>query len=101
MSVQGIAYGQSITQDSIYYTIEQDKRCLECLINKSKKDTIIIKLEKALDIDSVIIQKHELSIINLRTESKEKDSKISKFKRQRKPAFIIGILLGLASQLLF
>jgi hypothetical protein len=38
--------GQSTILDSctgIHYTVNQDKRCNECLINKAKKDSIILR----------------------------------------------------------
>ena len=61
----GIVYGQSLTLDNdscICYTDNQDKRALECLINKSERDSLlqnqalqILNYKSVLDKDSKII----------------------------------------------
>lgn len=91
-----IVYDQSLIQDScICYTEKQDIRCLECLINAPKKDTIIKNLKKVVSIDSTIISKHELSIIKLRTDNKNQEVKIGKLEKNRIRLFSIGLGLGL------
>lgn len=97
LGVSVTALGQSSTQDScICYTESQDIRCLECLINAPKKDAIIIDLKEILKIDSTIIQNHELTVINLRTDNNKKDNKILKLKKNRIFYSIFGAILGFA-----
>ena len=89
ISTQGIVLGQSSTQDSIFYTENQDKRCLECLINAPKKDSII-KLRK----DFIIYQESEL-------KKSWKDTEKWKAKAKKAPIFwgaggvIAGILISI------
>jgi len=94
-------YSQTTCDTLKCFTYTEAKRIISDLNQLPKKDSIISKLEKVILTDSVIIQKHEVSIINLRTSNKVKEDKILKIKRHRKPIFILGVLLGLATQLLF
>lgn len=95
-------YAQSLTQDStgVYYTAQQDKRCLECLINAPKKDTIIKDLKQVIKIDSTIIEKHENNLIILRNENREQQNKIANLLKNRKYLFIFGALTGLLTHFL-
>ena len=96
-------YAQSSTPDStgVYYTAQQDKRCLECLINAPKKDTIIKDLKRVVSIDSVIIMKHEANLIILRNENRQKENKIGQLKKNRKYLVIFGAITGLLTQIFF
>ena len=95
---KGTVYAQYLTLDScICYTEKQDVRCLECLINEPKKDNIIKNLKEVVKTDSIIIQKHELTVIKLRTDNKNKESKINKLKGNRIKLFLSGLGFGLLS----
>ena len=85
-----IAFAQSLTQNDtlncwcdslIPYTDKQDKRCLECLINEPKKDSLI-------SLHEVFIKEQSEEIQLLR---KNKAMLI----RKRKNAFYIGGAVGI------
>lgn len=85
-----IVYGQQLTQDScICYTDTQDKRCLECLVNKPKQDSIILAQK-----NYIIFQENTLL---------QEQRKTEKAKRTQKLMFygggIVGILIGVFTTL--
>lgn len=97
-----IAYGQSLTPDScIYYTPEQDIRCLKCLINEPKKDSIIVK-------QSAIIQNLKKEVVNYTEQINTLDTlvaqknnqintvslKLEKVKKRNKTNLISGLSIG-------
>ncbi len=56
----GTVYAQSTIPDScICYTDIQDMRCLECLINASKKDSLIAEHESFIKYQEATIYKSE------------------------------------------
>lgn len=84
----GTVYAQSSTLDSlkcdslgIFYTDKQDKRCLECLINEPKKDSLI-SLQEVFAAE----QAEEIVLLRKRNEM---------LKRKRRNAFFIGGGIGI------
>jgi hypothetical protein len=65
------------------------------------QDTIIKNLKVVISNDSVIIEKHRNQIISLKDKNLNLQEERNKFKNRIKPAFLFGLLLGLASQLIF
>lgn len=81
IGAQGIVFGQSSIQDScICYTDKQDKRCLECLINAPKKDSIIN------------LQNEHISILNKKLNKSYREilDRQEKLKRTR----VLGPIIG-------
>lgn len=103
------AYGQScLDNDSlIHYTDEMDKSCLECLINKPKKDSLISNLSlQLIHLKNSIIIKDTL-VSNLRTSNEQKEFKINKLtlsndktKRMAKFGTIGGVCAGVVGTIL-
>jgi hypothetical protein len=69
----GILYAQNITPvdtSGVWYTNKQDIKCLICLVNEPKKDSIIIEQTRFINFqDSTII---ELSDLNAKQKRKTK-----------------------------
>lgn len=77
------AYGQSSIPDScICYTENQDKRCLECLINQPKKNQLI--KNKELEIEQLEIEISEYKKQKLINEERVKElgENLSKTKKR-------------------
>ena len=76
----GILYGQSLTPvdtSGVWYTEKQDIRCLICLVNEPKKDSIILEHYNFIQFqDSTIIKLTELNTV--------------KTKRNKRNAYIFG-----------
>lgn len=69
--------GQNTIRDSVYYTHKQDVRCLICLVNEQRKDSIILEQSNFIEFqDSTII---ELTYLNA-----------TKTKRNKRNAYIFG-----------
>ena len=87
----GILYAQSTIQvdtSGVWYTHNQDIRCLICLVNEQKKDSIILEQDNFIKFqDSTIIKLNSLN-----------DSKSIKNKRKTKiiaaGSGVIGFLFG-------
>lgn len=69
----GILYAQSLTpvdSSGVWYTDKQDIRCLICLVNEPKKDSIILAQSNFIEFqDSTIL---ELSDLNQKQAVKSK-----------------------------
>ena len=97
LGMNGIVYGQSLTQDScICYTDKQDLNCLRCLLSEVKKDSIL----SIREIQIKAVRKDYLDCVDiveeLRLESILKDEEIVKLKTHRKILLSIsGGLVGL------
>ena len=65
-------YGQFITRDTtgIFYTDKQDMRCLECLVNAPKKDSIISTQYNFIQFQDTTIVKMNLDLVELQRKSK-------------------------------
>lgn len=104
------ASGQSLTQcnDSlIHYTDKQDKKCLECLINSPKKDSLISNYTKQVYNLKLINKNNHILVTDLTNSNKEKDEankKISlhlvRSRRLTKVSLIGGIGVGLIGGIL-
>lgn len=96
-----IACSQTTSQtDSVCFSYEQARMILQDLTKVKSQDTIISNLKVIVKNDSTIIEKHRNQIINLKSENSELETKVAKEKKKVKPAFLFGLLLGLASHLL-
>jgi len=98
----------SIHPDScICYTDDQDKRCLECLINSSKKDSLLQNQKlQILNFKKVVLNSEEQKII-LNNLILDKDKEIVRSNRRAKllgmvvkigmpGAALGGLLVGLS-----
>lgn len=82
-------YAQSSIQDStalcsdslIHYTDKQDKNCLECLINASRKDSMIV-------LNNILLEEQSSELQLLRNN-------VQTLKRRKKNAFYIGAGVGI------
>jgi len=78
IALSGTAFAQSTIRDdsTVVYTIEQDVRCLKCLISAPKKDSLIERYKDLNSYKDTIIagQINEIVTLNeeLDTEVKEK-----------------------------
>jgi len=64
-------YGQPLIPDScICYTDLQDMRCLECLINTPKKDSIIIEQTRFIEYQGTIITENAIQLKELERKKK-------------------------------
>lgn len=61
----GILYGQSLTpvdSSGVWYTDKQDIRCLICLVNEPKKDSIILEQTNFIELqENTIVELNELN----------------------------------------
>ena len=90
LKLNGTLCGQSTIQSDtsgVWYTRKQDIRCLECLINEVKKDSLIIMYKKN---DSINNQMLNTAIKNIET------LKTSKAKIKRKFTFTTILLSFIA-----
>ena len=91
---------QAILTDSLKcFTYEEARQIITDLQQLPIKDSIISRLDSK--IDSNIIKSHEIVIQKQGKDLIEKDSRISKMKKNRKLLIIFGSIIGLATQLLF
>ncbi len=76
-----------------------DKKCLECLINKPKKDSLISNYSLQILNFKTVIKNNDVIIADLENEGEKKDKEIHSLSlgliRQKRLARI-GILGGLA-----
>ncbi len=94
--------GQSLIHpdcEGIHYTDEQDKRCLECLINTVKKDSLNQNLQlQILNFKEVVRNDRELKLmLNNKVSVLEKDLNITRTKlkiSKRLTMFGVPIALG-------
>lgn len=108
--LSGTQYGQSTTHNDttgIIYTDAQDKRCLECLVNSPKKDSVIklLKLnanDYIMTIDNVEKQKAVLADLSaqLKSDNTMLQKKIARQKKAKRINLMIGFAGGLGSALL-
>lgn len=89
----------ALSQDSLggkWYTLEQRKQCIKCLMNEPIKDSIIairetqvIELKEAFDGCSAVVNDQRIQLM-------VKDDEINKLRRHRKALLgVSGGLLGL------
>ena len=85
----------------VFYTNNQDKRCLECLINSPKKDSLISNYGLQIVNFCSVITKQEVMIGDLEKVGLEKDEKIvklnlhlSRSRRLVKLTGIAGVAIG-------
>lgn len=112
--MNGIVYGQfstrdnKIEKDSIFYTDKQDARCLQCLDNEVKKDTIlnaqkrnIERLKESLKIknEEVLYFKKELEVET--KISKDLSLDLSDCLKSKKRGVIISFSVGLVGGIVF
>ena len=91
--LSGTVLGQSITQDSVYYTTQQDIKCLECLMQTTLKDSLISQYKSnELAADTII---NYLQFANGELTTEIEDNKVE-LKKRRKNVFK-GTLFGLVS----
>jgi hypothetical protein len=97
VSLNGIAYGQSLIQDSttqdtcICYTDRMDINCLDCLINQPYKDSSIVSLKGITSEQGKVI---DILKYNLSEEKKgRKKTAIRSGLIGGIMGFIIGLLL--------
>lgn len=103
------AYGQNcLDNDSlIHYTDEMDKKCLECLVNKPKKDSLISNLSLQILNFKTIIGNHETITKDLEDQNEKQGEEIhslslslSRQKRLVKIGVLGGVGVGLVGGLL-
>ena len=84
IGITAIAYGQPSTPrdtcTGIHYTDAQDMRCLECLVNAPKKDSIVLEQKKFIEYQEGVIKE----------AWKDRD----KAKKKKKNSTIIGASIG-------
>jgi hypothetical protein len=118
LSTKSIVVSQAILTDSSHFgnildsriancdslkcfTYEQARQIITDLQQLPIKDSIISRLNSIIKIDSNIIKSHEIIIQKQGKDLIEKDSRISKMKKNRKLLIIFGSIIGLGTQLLF
>lgn len=102
MTLPEIVLGSTITLNNdscICYTTSQDKRCLECLINTVKKDSLNQNLQlQILNFKEVVRNDRELKLmLNNKVSVLEKDLNITRTKlkiSKRLTMFGVPIALG-------
>mgnify|MGYP003653457246 CR=1 FL=1 len=102
MTLPEIVLGSTITLNNdscICYTTSQDKRCLECLINTVKKDSLNQNLQlQILNFKEVVSNDRELKLmLNNKVSVLEKDLNITRTKlkiSKRLTMFGVPIALG-------
>jgi len=103
------AYGQNcLDNDSlIHYTIEMDKKCLTCLINSPKKDSLIqnsaiqiYNLKEAFKKMQVIQDDDEQTKAKLNEENQKINLHLTKARRNVKIFGVGGIVIGVVAVLL-
>ena len=93
---------QAILTDSLKcFTYEEARQIITDLQQLPIKDSIISRLDSIIKIDETIIKSHEIVIQKQGKDLIEKDSRISKMKKNRKLLIIFGSIIGLCTQLLF
>ena len=93
---------QVILTDSLKcFTYEEARQIITDLQQLPIKDSIICRLDSIIKIDSTIIKSHEIVIQKQGKDLIQKDSRISKMKKNRKLLIIFGSIIGLGTQLLF
>ncbi len=102
-------YGQNcLDNDSlIHYTIEMDKKCLTCLINSPKKDSLIenntiqiYNLKEAFKKMQVIQDDDEQTKAKLNEENQKINLHLTKARRNVKIFGVGGIVIGVVAVLL-
>ena len=97
------AYGQNcLDNDSlIHYTDEMDKKCLTCLVNSPKKDSLIqnntiqiFNLKEAMKKMQVIQDDDAQTKAKLEDENQKINLHLVKAKRNTKIVGIAGLLVG-------
>ena len=106
-----ILCGQSLTPNNctgIHYTENQDKRCLECLINTTKKDSLIQNY--ALEIfnyreitvkQNLIILDLDFGLNNEREKSSNLELKLGRSRRNLKIGIGVGFVSGVIGSVYF
>ncbi len=95
-------HSQAILTDSLKcFTYEEARQIITDLQQLPIKDSIICNLDSIIKIDSTIINSHEIVIKKQGKDLIQKDSRISKMKKNRKLLIIFGSIIGLCTQLLF
>ena len=95
-------HSQAILTDSLKcFTYEEARQIITDLQQLPIKDSIISRLNSVVKIDSTIIKSHEIVIEKQGKDLIQKDSRISKMKKNRKLLIIFGSIIGLGTQLLF
>lgn len=99
-----IAYGQNcLDNDSlIHYTDEMDKKCLECLVNSPRKDSLIsnhslqiLNFQKIVKNQDVILADNEVTITNLTEENQKINLKLDRANRNTKLFGVGGLVVGI------
>lgn len=98
------ACAQSSLNDScICYTDDMDKKCLECLVNKPRKDSLIYNYSLQIINFKTVVANNKTIIADLENKSLEDNKKIQKqslaLKRTRRMVKI-GFFGGLAGGLI-
>jgi len=83
------------------FTYEEARQIITDLQQLPIKDSIICNLDSIIKIDETIINSHEIVIKKQGKDLIQKDSRISKMKKNRKLLIIFGSIIGLCTQLLF
>lgn len=85
----------------ICYTDEMDKRCLECLINSPKKDSLVSNYALQIQNYKQVTTKQSILVNDLETLRDENQNTIQKLglkntrlKRTTKVTAIAGVLVG-------
>ena len=87
--LSGTVLGQSITQDSVYYTTQQDIKCLECLMQTTLKDSLISQYKSnELAADTII---NYLQFANVELTKEIEDNKVE-LKKRRKNVFKYSLI---------
>tara|TARA_R110000803_G_C11751691_1_gene292562 strand:- start:136 stop:504 length:369 start_codon:yes stop_codon:yes gene_type:complete len=102
LSTKLTVHSQAILTDSLKcFTYEEARQIITDLQQLPLKDSIICRLDSIIKIDSTIINSHEIVIQKQGKDLIQKDSRISKMKKNRKLLIIFGSIIGLGTQLLF
>ena len=102
IGIKGIASGQpSIPDSCICYTDDQDKRCLECLINQPKYQELIENLQEQIskydeivENDSALLRSKDVQISMLVAETGKLQRKVKRGKLLTAGAGILAGVFG-------
>lgn len=84
----------------IHYSVKQDIKCIDCLINAPLKDSIVNTMDGVIVQQTRFIALSDSSMIALNKELTKTEKKYLRMKKKRNTAFVLGGIGALTAFLL-
>ena len=97
LSAQGTVSEMPTTLDSIYYTEKQDLKCLECLINESKKDSIVALYKQNEAVCDTLVAELNIHNSQLKETATTYKVKLARCRRWLPKVGVIFFFVGFGS----